>query len=203
MPTLNSESNFTLPAPSYDGKVSVEQALFARRSVRSFNPDSLSLEEISQLLWSAQGISSPRGYRTAPSAGALYPLEVYIIVGYVKDLLAGIYKYNIREHALMIMVDGDRRNDICRAALQQRFIAKAPVVLLFCTVKERVTSKYGERGLKYIFMEVGHAAQNVCLQAVALGLKTTVVGAFRDTEVKTIAELDNNELPVYIIPIGR
>ncbi len=203
MPIINSETIIKLPAPSYDGEVSVEHALFTRRSVRSFSTDSISLEEISQLLWSAQGITSPRGYRTAPSAGALYPLEVYAVLGNVKKLPASIYKYIIQEHALMIMVDGDRRNDICRAALQQRFIAKAPVVLLFCTVKERVTSKYGERGLKYIFMEVGHAAQNVCLQAVALGLKTTVVGAFRDTEVKTIAELDNNELPVYIIPIGR
>ena len=203
MPTFNSESIVKLPAPNYDGRVSVEHALLARRSVRSFSTDSISPEEISQLLWSAQGITSPKGYRTAPSAGALYPLEVYAVLGNVGKIPAGIYKYLIGKHALLRTVAGDCRMDIGRAALNQSFIARAPVILLFSTVDERVTNKYGERGLKYILMEVGHAAQNVCLQAVALGLSTVVVGAFRDEEISTIANLAKNELPIYIMPIGR
>jgi SagB-type dehydrogenase family enzyme len=158
---------------------------------------------VSQLLWAAQGISSPRGYRTAPSAGALYPLEVYIIVGNVDNLPPGIYKYIIREHALMNTVNGDRRGDISRAALNQSFIAKAAVVMLFCTVEERMTKKYGRRGFKYIFMEAGHAAQNVCLQAVALGMGTVVIGAFSDKDIAAITKLPENELPVYLIPVGR
>ena len=203
MPTLKSGSIVNLPKPNYGGKVSVEEALSARRSVRSFSPHFLSLEEVSQLLWAAQGISSPRGYRTAPSAGALYPLEVYIIVGNVDNLPPGIYKYNIPKHSLIITANGNYRNDMSRAALNQSFIAKAPLVMLFCTVNERVTNKYGQRGLKYIFMEVGHAAQNVCLQAVALGLGTVVIGAFSDKDIASIVNLPQNELPVYIIPIGR
>ncbi len=202
MPTLKPESTFRLPAPSYDGSVSLEQTLSARRSVRSFSPDSLSLEKVSQLLWAAQGISSPRGYRTAPSAGALYPLEVYTIIGNVDNLIPGIYKYIIREHALKIIEKGDHRNDICRAALNQSFIVKAPLVMLFCTVDDRVTNKYGTRGLKYIYMEIGHAAQNVCLQAVALGLGTVVIGAFSDKDIAAIVNLPENELPAYLIPIG-
>ncbi len=203
MPTGQSERCIELPSPSYDGKVSVEHALFTRRSVRSFSRKPLVLKDISQLLWSAQGITSSRGYRTAPSAGALYPLEIYTIVGNVVDLPAGIYKYRINRHVLMLSAEGDFRNDICHAALQQRSVADAPAVLLFCTVIERITRRYGERGINYLFMEVGHAAQNVCLQAVALDLSSVVIGAFRDNEIKAIANLPDNELPVYIVPLGH
>jgi SagB-type dehydrogenase family enzyme len=161
------------------------------------------LNDISQLLWSAQGITSSRGYRTAPSAGALYPLEIYAIVGNVANLPAGIYKYIINRHGLVRAAEGDHRNAICRAALHQRFIADAPAVLVFSAVTKRITRKYGERGIKYLFMEAGHAAQNVCLQAVALGLGTVVIGAFKDQEIKTVANLPDSELPVYVIPVGH
>jgi SagB-type dehydrogenase family enzyme len=203
MPTTKSATLIDLPPPSFDGKISVETALVKRRSVRSFSRKPLSLQDISQLLWSAQGITSPRGYRTAPSAGALYPLEIYVIVGFVEKVPAGIYKYNINRHGLTRTGDGDYRDDVCRAALHQRFIAEAPAVLLFCAVKERITRRYGERGLMYLFMEVGHAAQNVCLQSVALELGTVVIGAFKDKEIQTIVNLPENELPVYLIPIGH
>ena len=129
------------------------------------------MAEISQLLWSAQGITGMRGFRTPPSAGALYPLELYVIVGNVKNLLAAIYKYTPRDHALLEIVSGDRRSHLSRAALRQGSIRKAPVVILFCAVYERMTGKYGQRGIGYVHMEVGHAAQNVCLQAIALGLQ--------------------------------
>jgi len=203
MPSTEFENVIKLPAPQHRGLVSVERALSTRRSIRSYKNEPLELEETSQLLWSAQGISNAKGRRTAPSAGALYPLEVYAAIGMVKNLEAGIYKYVTREHALMEKAAGDRRQDICRAALHQNYIAAAPVVLLLCTVNERVTNKYGERGMRYVFMEVGHAAQNVCLQAVALGLGTVVIGAFRDSDVKAAAHMAANEHPAYIVTIGR
>jgi len=203
MQNIACENVVKLPAPQHRGLVSVERALGARRSIRRYNKLPLELQETSQLLWSAQGISNSRGYRTAPSAGALYPLEVYAAIGNVTDLDAGIYKYIIREHALMATAAGDRRQDICRAALHQSYIATAPVVLLLCTVNERVMNKYGERGMRYVFMEVGHAAQNVCLQAVALGLGTVVIGAFQDNDVKAAAHLAENEHPAYLIAVGR
>ena len=159
--------------------------------------------EISQILWSAQGITSARGFRTAPSAGALYPLELYIIAGNIKDLPAGIYKYRPRDHALREIVSGDRRSDLSRAALRQSSIKKAPAVILFCAVYERTTGKYGQRGIRYVHMEVGHAAQNISLQAIALGLHTAVIGAFRDAEVKAIANLPADEQPLYFVPIGH
>ena len=192
-----------LPEPRTAGDVSVEQALRERRSVRSYKDAPLDLGEISQILWSAQGITSARGFRTAPSAGALYPLELYIIVGNVKNLPPAIYKYTPRDHALIEIASGDKRSQLSRAALRQSSIRKAPAVLLFCAVYERVTGKYGQRGIRYVHMEVGHAAQNVSLQAIALGLHTAVIGAFRDEEVKVNANLAANEQPLYFIPIGR
>ncbi len=192
-----------LPEPRYDGDVSIEHALRMRRSVRSYKEDPLNLSEISQILWSAQGITNPRGFRTAPSAGALYPLELYVVAGNIKNMPAAIYKYVPHDHALVMKVPGDRRVDLSRAALRQSSIKNAPAVLLFCAVYERTTGKYGQRGIRYVHMELGHAAQNVCLQAIALGLNTAVIGAFRDTEVKMIAKLPADEQPLYFVPIGR
>jgi SagB-type dehydrogenase family enzyme len=201
-PTTPSKSIF-LPEPRYAGDVPVEQALRERRSVRSYKDDPLDITEISQILWSAQGITSRQGFRTAPSAGALYPLELYVIAGNVKNLPAAIYKYTPRDHALLEIVSGDRRSDLSRAALRQGSIRKAPAVILFCAVYERTTGKYGQRGIRYVHMEVGHAAQNVCLQAIALGLHTALIGAFRDAEVKKIAKLPADEQPLYFVPVGR
>jgi len=203
MPNTETENVIKLPAPQHRGLVSVERALAARRSIRSYNNTPLELEETSQLLWSAQGISDSRGYRTAPSAGALYPLEIYAAIGNVKDLAAGIYKYSIGEHALVEKAAGDLREDICRAALHQSYIDAAPVVLLLCTINARAMNKYGERAMRYVFMEVGHAAQNVCLQAVALGLGTVVIGAFRDSDVAAVVHMAENEQPACIMPVGR
>lgn len=203
MSSSNPQETIRLPEPRYDGSVSVEHALLSRRSVRKYKNEPLTLVEVSQLLWAAQGITAPRGYRTAPSAGALYPLEVYLVTGKVNDLSEGIYKYKYHDHALVQTVAGDKRAELSRAALHQGSILRAPTVLLFCAVYERITRKYGERGYRYVFMEIGHAAQNVCLQAIALGLGTVVIGAFRDNEVKKIANLPPNEEPTYFVPVGR
>ena len=192
-----------LPEPRTDGDISVEQALQARRSVRSYKNDPLDLAEISQIVWSAQGLTGERGFRTAPSAGALYPLELYVIAGQIKNLPSAIYKYRPRAHMLVEMISGDKRSELSRAALRQEAVRKAPAVLLFCAVYERTTGKYGQRGIRYVHMEVGHAAQNVCLQAIALGLRTAVIGAFRDEAVKEIVHLPANEQPLYFVPVGR
>ena len=201
-PEILSKTIF-LPEPRFDGDISVESALRQRRSVRSYKDEPLALAEVAQILWSAQGITSARGFRTAPSAGALYPLELYVVAGNVKSLASAIYKYKSQEHRLLEIISGDSRPQLSRAALHQSAIREAPAVMLFCAVYERTTGKYGQRGIRYADMEVGHAAQNACLQAIALGLHTTVVGAFRDEEVKAIVRLPADEQPLYLVPVGR
>ncbi len=203
MPGTSAQDVIQLPEPVQDGSVSVEYALLNRRSVRHYKDEPLTLSEISQLLWAAQGITSERGLRTAPSAGALFPLEVYVVAANIAHLPTGIYKFNSRDRTLLKNVDEDKRNQLSQAALNQRSIARAPAVLLICAVYERVTRTYGQRGIPYTLMEIGHAAQNVCLQAVAMGMGTVVIGAFRDEEIKMIANLAKDEQPVYIIPIGK
>jgi len=192
-----------LPQPRYHSSLSVESTLEKRRSVRRYLDEPLTLGEISQLLWAAQGITHFRGFRTAPSAGALYPLELYIAVGNVTDLGEGIYKYDPREHGLSKIVEGDQRAALSRAALNQGAVKNAPAVIVFCAVYRRVTVKYGQRGMRYVFMEVGHSAQNVCLQAVSLNLGTVTIGAFNDRQVKKITACRPDEEPLYMMPVGR
>jgi SagB-type dehydrogenase family enzyme len=193
-----------LPAPKYDSDTSVEQALLERRSVREYKNEPLTLAEVSQLLWAAQGITEPRrGLRTAPSAGATFPLEVYVVVGNVNNLSQGVYKYEPHVHELVKVVAGDRRAELHDAALRQRWVKEGAIVIVFSAVYERTTGRYGERGIRYVHMEVGHAAQNVYLQAVSLNLGTVVVGAFRDGAVKRILNMPEEESPLYIMPVGR
>lgn len=192
-----------LPDPQYDGPYSVESTLLRRRSVRRYMEKPLTLAEISQLLWACQGVTHDRGYRTAPSAGALYPLEVYLIAGNVTNLAAGVYKYFPRQHALLKTERGDKRAQLCRAALSQTSIKNAPAVFVFCAVYQRITVKYGRRGIRYVFMEIGHSAQNVCLQAVSLGLGTVTIGAFDDDQVTRVIKCGKDEDPLYIMPVGR
>jgi SagB-type dehydrogenase family enzyme len=183
--------------------MSIEQALLARRSIRTYSRDPLTVDDLTQLLWAAQGVTHPQGYRTAPSAGALYPLELYTVAGHVVGLPAGIYRFRCREHSLEIQRSGDLRPELCRAALNQRCVERAPVTFLFTAVYPRMTAKYGRRGVRYVDMEAGHAAQNVSLQAVALDLKTVVIGAFRDEEVRRVAGLSPDEEPLYLMPVGK
>jgi SagB-type dehydrogenase family enzyme len=192
-----------LPKPQYNSNVSIEEALLKRRSIRSYKSEPLAISEISQLLWSAQGVSNKKGFRTAPSAGALYPLEVYIAAGNVTDLGAGIYKYYPHRHEIMNTVKGDKRSELCRAGLGQGSIRNAPAVMVFCAVFERVTGRYGERGIQYVHMEVGHAIENVCLQAISLGLGSVIIGAFNDYDVKEVMNFELNEQPLLILPVGK
>jgi SagB-type dehydrogenase family enzyme len=202
MPEHASEK-IKLPEPKYSGVMSVEEALMMRRSVRVFKEGPVMLAELSQLLWAAQGMTDPKGLRTAPSAGALYPLELYVVAGNVDGLSAGVYKYRPDSHELLSIVKGDRRNDLCNAALGQSSIKRAALVLVLSGVYERTTAKYGDRGIRYVHMEAGHAAQNVYLQAVPLQMGTVVIGAFQDGEVKKIFRMTDREIPLYIMPAGR
>jgi SagB-type dehydrogenase family enzyme len=192
-----------LPPPRTDGPVSVEAALASRRSVRAYRLEPLSLAEVAQLLWAAQGITDPRGYRAAPSAGALYPLELYLVCGRVDGLEPGIYRYDPEAHTLGMVAPGDARDDLARAALDQSPVRDAAIDLVFTTVYERTTGKYGDRGHRYVHMEAGHAAQNVYLQSTAMDLGTVAVGAFEDAAVQRLLRLPEDETPLYIMPVGR
>jgi SagB-type dehydrogenase family enzyme len=182
--------------------MSVESALTNRRSQRSFQDKELPAEHLSQILWAAYGITSPRGLRTAPSAGALYPLEIYAIIGDVQGIEPGVYRYVADGHKIVRVVDGDVRGELAGAALNQRMVADAPMSVFFSAVFERTTGRYGERGEKYVYIEVGHSAQNVYLQAEALGLGTCAVGAFTDSRVREILNLPADEEPLYLMPVG-
>lgn len=194
---------FLLPAPKHDGEVSVEKALRKRRSAREYTEKPLRLKEVSQLLWAAQGITGPNGERTAASAGALYPLEVYLVAGNVAEIPSGVYKYQPRIHALAGVTSGDKRVNLAAASLDQRCVEDGAVVIVIAAVYERTTKDYGRRGEMYVHQEVGHAAQNIQLQAVALGLGSVVVGAFDEVKIQNILNMPGRELPLYIIPVGR
>jgi SagB-type dehydrogenase family enzyme len=201
--TTRSGDAISLPAPRQGSGFSLERALHERRSVREFGKTALTQEEVSQLLWAAQGITSRDGLRTAPSAGALHPLELYLAAGNVQNLDPGIYKYVPPGHKLKKIMAGDQRRELAAAALSQDYVANAAAVLVFTAVERRTTRKYGSRGVRYMHIEVGHAAQNVFLQATALGLGAVVVGAFDDDRLRELLKLPEGEAPSYLMPLGR
>ena len=203
MSAAHSSDMINLPEPRLESDTSIEQAIHNRRSVREFSNKPLSLSEISQLLWSAQGTTDDKGLRSAPSAGALYPLVLYLVAGNVKGLNPGIYQYSPAGHQLRKMRDGDSRMDLARAALQQHWIQESAAVLIFSAIEKRTTRKYGQRGIRYIHIEVGHSAQNVFLQAQSLGLGAAVVGAFDDSRIGTILNMPAEEQVLYLMPLGR
>ena len=196
-------SAIPLPKPVATGVLSVESALHSRRSVRNFSPQSLTLAEVAQLLWAAQGVTGPGGTRTAPSAGALDPLELYLVTGNVSALTKGVYRYQPIGHSLILVADGDQRAALAAAAPGQDWVNEAAAVIVVAAAHERTTRKYGQRGVRYVHIEAGHAAQNIHLQAVARNLGTAVVGAFDDDKVKKIVNLSSDEEPLCLLPIGR
>jgi SagB-type dehydrogenase family enzyme len=191
-----------LPVPRTTGSLTVEEAIRRRRSVREFATHPLRLESLAQLLWAAQGVTSRDGARAAPSAGALYPLEIVVAAGNVASLPPGLYRYHSGRHRLSLESAGDSRQALARAALDQQWIADAGAILVIGAVPGRTTRKYGDRGERYIHMEVGHAAQNLYLQAVALELGTAIVGAFDDEQVKAAARLRADEVALALVPVG-
>ncbi len=193
-----SPATIQLPKPAQSGALSLEEALSRRRSTREFAPGPLSERQLSQLLWATQGITSSEGYRTAPSAGALYPLEIYVV------LPIGFYHYKPDRHRLDRVSAEDLRLALYRAALEQEAIREAETVFVITAVYERMVRKYGtERSPRYVHLEAGHAAQNLLLEAVALGLGAVPMGAFHDAEVQRVLSLPRNHQPLYLIPAGK
>ena len=186
-----------LPAPRLKGEMSLEEILAARRSVRQFTEEELTLEEISQLLWAAQGITAAWGGRTAPSAGALYPLEVCVATA------DGLYHYVPQGHKAVVESRAELRGELWQAGLNQNAIREAPAVFVITSVYARTEKKYGERAERYVRLEAGHAAQNLLLQAVALGLGGVPIGAFYDDQVQSALSLPSDHEPLYLIPIGH
>lgn len=191
-----------LPEPVLKGPVSLEEALLERRSLREYSSEALKLADIGQLLWAAQGITDSGFYRTAPSAGALYPLEVFLIAGNISGLDPGVYRYQPKSHSLVMHMPDDVRKTLYKAALNQESIKSAPCVIVITGVMERTRSKYGSRAERYVYMEAGHAAQNLLLQSTALDLAGVVIGAFEDTATANALKL-KKEVPLYLIPIGK
>jgi len=200
--TSNNSTTYSLPALKTDGVMSVESALQNRRSRRDFNGTAITKEQLSQILWSAYGITSESGLRTAPSAGALYPLEIYAVIGNVEGIEPGVYKYVEKNHEITRIVEGDVRSELAEASLGQNMVNQASMSLFYSAVFERTTERYGERGVNYVYIEVGHSAQNVYLQAEALELGTCAIGAFTDDRVREILNLPADEEPIYLMPIG-
>jgi SagB-type dehydrogenase family enzyme len=187
-----------LPSPTFSSETSLEEALVRRRSVREFNAQPLTNGELGQLLWAAQGITRERGFRTAPSAGALYPLEMYLAT------TDGVFHYQPHDHQLLVTSPEDAREKLYQAALEQEPVRQAPAVFIVTAVYERTATKYGEdRGPRYVHLEAGHAAQNLLLEAAALELGAVPIGAFHDEEIQRALELPADHQPLYLIPVGH
>lgn len=197
-----SYETFPLPQPILDGETSVSEALFERRSQRDFQDTELTQEQLAQLLWAAAGVTTEDG-RTAPSAGALYPLDLYVVVTQVTGLEPGLYLYQPEQHTLAKVLAGDFRTALAEGSLDQQAIQRAPATLLYTVVYERLIERYGDRGIeRYAYIEVGHSAQNVLLQAQALGLGAVPIGAFTDHELTELLQLPPENEPRYLIPVG-
>ena len=202
MPTQNQQT-IKLPKPSFDGPVSVEKAILKRRSIREYNNQPLSLNHVAQLLWVSQGIVTKEGFRTVPSAGALYPFDMYLVAGHIKDLDAGVYLYDPKNHQITLTASGDKRSALHAATYNHDCVRDGAASIVMTTVYEKTTQKYGDPGINYINMEAGHASQNLYLQAVSLNLGTVAVAAIKPDDFKKILELPKNVEPIYLMPFGH
>jgi SagB-type dehydrogenase family enzyme len=203
---LNQANIIELPRPFVTGGLPLSEAVSLRRSIRSFSASPVQLFQLSQILWAAQGITQAfKHIRAIPSAGATYPLEVYAVIGDngIEKVDSGVYHYEIQGHILSLHIPEDIRADLAGAALGQESISVAPVSLVICAVYDKTMIRYNIRGERYVFMEVGHAGQNIYLQSTALGLGTVAIGAFRDDDVRKVLQLDSKVRPLYIMPVGK
>ena len=198
-PTANANAELIeLPPPVFNSEMTLEEALGSRRSVREYSDQPLTITELGQLLWAVQGATNERGFRTAPSAGALYPLEIYLLTA------GGVFHYDPQHHQLRLSGQDDARAALHQAALQQEPVLRAPAVFVLAAVYARTTQKYGdERSPRYVHMEAGHAAQNLLLEATALGLGAVPIGAFHDQQVQKAIGLPADHQPLYLIPVGH
>jgi SagB-type dehydrogenase family enzyme len=192
-----------LPPPRLTGRASVEAALRRRRSVRRFRKATLTLAEVGQLLWAAQGVTGREGERTSPSAGATYPLELYLAAGEVEGLAPGLFWYLPEAHSLDRLSEGDPRRRLRRICLDQRCVGSAAAALVIAADYRRTEARYGARARRYVHIEAGHAAENAHLQAEAMGLGAVVVGAFEDRDLAAVLGLPRGEHPLVVLPVGR
>jgi len=194
-----------LPEPMLDGDVSLERTIKTRRTVRSFDRKALTLKQVSQLLWAAQGSTETGGFkRAAPSAGALYPMDVYGVVGRdcTEKLDPGVYHYSPADHTLSLVQEGDRRRDVAEASLWQMWMADAPLTLVITAEYSRIMGKYGQRGVRYAMIEGGHIGQNIFLECQGMGLEAGIVGAFEDKKVVQVMGIKRTHEPLLIMPVG-
>ncbi|MCX5874415.1 MAG: SagB/ThcOx family dehydrogenase [Deltaproteobacteria bacterium] len=205
-----SANDIKLPKPAFTGKMSVESAMLKKKSVRHFSKDPLTLEQVSQLLWAANGALpvdaiSGATVKTLPSAGGIYPLEIFLLTGSdtVKGLPAGIFQYYAISNSLVQISQGDGRLALAQAALSQLWIASAPAVVVIAASFNKMTAKYGNQGIKYVFMESGSSNQNLFLQAEALGLRIGTVGAFEEGSVSSAIKIPAGVTPLFIVPVGK
>ena len=199
------EAPMKLPHPEIKGKCTLEKAIQNRRTIRSFSEQSLPLWMFSQILWSAQGITGDHGFkRAAPSAGALYPMDIYAVIGEqgVDDLPGGIVHYEPNGHMVTPIADGDFRKTAAQSALGQHWMARAPAMIVITAEYHRVTGKYGKRGIRYAYIEAGHIGQNIFLQAEALGLRAGIVGAFHDKDIRRVMKIPHSHEPLLMMPVG-
>jgi SagB-type dehydrogenase family enzyme len=192
-----SEEPFKLPPPRYESEVSIEKALLERRSIRSYKEEPLTLNDLSQILWAAQGITEPKkGLRAAPSPRALYLLQVYVLPGNVTNLPMGTYRYEPQGHELVKTADGNKKAELFQAAGQTP-IKNAPVALVITGLSEKTKNP------AWIYLEAGHAAENVYLQSVSLKLGTVAMAGFKEEEVRKVLNLPEKERVIYIMPMGK
>ena len=211
MPTATlAEKSVQLPKPSFKGKMSVEAAIRGKKSVRRFSKTPLSLQEVSQILWATYGrlpadAVSGATIKVTPSAGGLYPLDIFLVTGEgtVKGLPEGVYMYKPQANSLLYVASGDNRKLLAYASLSQMWISRAPAIVVIAATFSRTTAKYGQRGIQYVFMEAGHANQNMYLQAEAMGLHLGTVGAMNDPQVAAVLKLPRTIKPLLVVPVGK
>ena len=199
---MSKSISIRLPQPKLQGRFSLEKSLLQRRSFRAYKKTPLSIGEISQLLFAGQGVID-ENRRTVPSAGALYPIEVYLVAGRIKGIPAGIYKYQPQDHSLDEVSSGDKRRELAAGAFSQFWVKEAPATIALCGNFQTTTKKYRERGKRFVIIEIGHAAQNICLQSTSLGLGSLCVGGFDDESVKRLLDIKLEPRPFYLIPVGK
>ncbi|MFW9846831.1 MAG: SagB/ThcOx family dehydrogenase [Candidatus Thorarchaeota archaeon] len=203
----DSAEHIQLPPPINEGGATLWEVLMQRRSRRAYTDDPLSLQDLSQLLWATQGITAhvnEYGLRTAPSAGALYPIETYLCINRVSDLKQGLYHYSILNHELHFLKSGFFGGQVSRGALDQKIAERAAAVFIWSAVFQRSKWKYLQRAYRYVFLDAGHIAQNLALAAEALGLGTCQIGAIYDNEMNELLGLDGEEESViYLSTVAR
>lgn len=197
------EPTIKLPEPERSGSIPFEHVLNNRRTYREFKSEPLSIRELSQILWAAQGITHPDGFRTAPSAGGLYPIQVHVAIGNVLELPAGNYLYNPQNHSLILREKKDSRCDLAQASFVQNWIAESAIIIVLTSLDDISRAKYGNRAKQYIFLEAGHIGQNIQMQSMTVDLVTGLVGAFSEGDMASALALSANETPLYVIPIGK